>query len=81
MKNAHRKALELIRNDNWDGAHRLIQDYSDALSCRIHGYLHRIEGDMDNARYWYQRAGLEFPNNTPAQELKDLIAILAESSQ
>lgn len=81
MKNAHRKVLEFIRNDDWDSAHRLIQDYSDVLSCRIHGYLHRIEGDVDNARYWYQRADLEFPSITPDQELKDLIAILAESSQ
>jgi hypothetical protein len=22
----------------------------------VHAYLHRVEGDLENARYWYRRA-------------------------
>jgi hypothetical protein len=78
MKEIHRQTLQFIQNDLWDSAHRLIQDYSDPLSCRIHGYLHRIEGDIANGRYWYQRAGLDIPNNTLDDELKELLSKLSE---
>lgn len=73
MKNTHRQALQLIQNGKWDAAHRLVQDYYDPLSCHIHGYLHRIEGDLSNARYWYQRAGLDMPDNSLDEELKRLL--------
>jgi hypothetical protein len=23
----------------------------------VHAYLHRVEGDLGNARYWYREAG------------------------
>lgn len=73
MKNIHHKALQLIQNSEWNAAHRLVQDYSDPLSCHIHGYLHRIERDLANARYWYQRAGLEMSDNSLDEELKRLL--------
>jgi hypothetical protein len=75
MKNIHKQALQLIQNDDWDAAHRLIQDYSDPLSCQIHGYLHRIEGDLSNASYWYKRAGLEMPDTSVEQELNRLLTL------
>lgn len=80
MKDIHRQALQLIQDGQWDAAHRLIQDFSDPLSCRIHGYLHRIEGDLSNARYWYQRAGLDLPANSLEDEIKALFALSASSS-
>ncbi len=76
MENTHRLAIKLIQNDDWDAAHRLIQSYSDPLSCQIHGHLHRMEGDLANARYWYQRAGLSMPDNTLGEELENLISKL-----
>lgn len=42
---------------NWDQAHRIAQDVNTADGAWVHAYLHRREGDADNARYWYQRAG------------------------
>jgi hypothetical protein len=75
MKNIHKQALQLIQNDDWDAAHRLIQDYSDPLSCQIHGYLHRVEGDLSNASYWYQRADFTVPKNTVAEELNRLLTL------
>lgn len=58
------KAIGLIEAGDWQGAHSLIQNEADPLSCLIHAYLHREEGDLANARYWYHRAGASLPANT-----------------
>lgn len=42
---------------NWKKAHDLIDHLEDAVSAHIHAYLHRVEGDLWNARYWYGNAG------------------------
>jgi hypothetical protein len=41
----------------WDKAHALAQDVDDASGAWVHAYLHRKEGDLSNAGYWYRRAG------------------------
>lgn len=41
---------------NWKNAHALIDHLEDKVSAHIHAYLHRVEGDDWNARYWYGRA-------------------------
>lgn len=66
------EALNLVKAGRWDEAHKLVQQYSDPLSCRIHAYLHREEGDLGNAGYWYGRAGVEMPKNSLQDELKEL---------
>ncbi|CAG7856375.1 hypothetical protein MCAMS1_00827 [biofilm metagenome] len=76
MKQIHQRALDLIKQDEWDSSHDLIQDCTDPLSCQIHGYLHRIEGDIGNARYWYHRAEIAMPNNSLEEELSRLSALL-----
>ncbi len=67
-----KRAIALIKAGDWSGAHSLVQDDNDTLSCLIHAYLHREEGDLGNAGYWYRRAGEAFPDNTLAQELARL---------
>jgi hypothetical protein len=42
---------------NWDDAHRIAQDVDTNDGAWVHAYLHRCEGDLENARYWYRRAG------------------------
>jgi len=42
---------------DWDGAHRVAQDIEGRDGAWIHAYLHRKEGDLGNAGYWYRRAG------------------------
>ncbi len=76
----HLEALDMARNDRWDEAHRLVQQYSDPLSCLIHAWLHRQEGDNWNAGYWYSRAGSEMPDNTLEEELQRLYT-LAQAAQ
>ena len=71
----HVEALDQARDGHWDAAHERVQAASDALSCRIHGYLHRVEGDLGNARYWYRRAGEALPDNTLEEELRRLYAL------
>ena len=50
-------ALWWAARSNWDAAHRIVQDEEDANSAWVHAYLHRVEGDLGNAGYWYRRAG------------------------
>lgn len=73
----HTQALELAREGKWDEAHSIVQEYSDNYSCLIHGYLHRVEGDLANARYWYRRANETIPNNSIQNELERLYQLVA----
>ena len=72
--------LNYAKEGEWDKAHQLIQSYSDKTSCLIHGYLHRIEGDLSNANYWYARAESEMPDNTLEEELKRLYLLVKKES-
>lgn len=52
------RALRLAEQGDWHGAHAIVQrDEDDATSCWLHAVLHRQEGDLANARYWYARSG------------------------
>lgn len=76
MKCDHKKVLELAQAGDWDSAHKTVQTHSDKLSCLIHGYLHRVEGDLSNAAYWYGRADARLPNNTLDQEWQRLYGMV-----
>ena len=41
---------------DWSRAHEVAQDIDDKTGSWIHAYLHRKEGDLANAGYWYRRA-------------------------
>ncbi|HSY55505.1 MAG TPA: hypothetical protein VK834_03575 [Bradyrhizobium sp.] len=55
--NAPLAALWWAAKGDWDAAHKIVQDESDANSAWVHAYLHRVEGDLSNAGYWYRQAG------------------------
>jgi len=80
MQCDHIKALDIAREGNWDESHKLVQPYSDKLSCLIHAYLHRVEGDMGNAQYWYDRAREDMLNNTLEDELSRLYEMADKTS-
>jgi hypothetical protein len=42
---------------HWDQAHEAVQDDDSREAAWVHAYLHRKEGDLGNAAYWYRRAG------------------------
>jgi hypothetical protein len=53
-------ALQALYHDkmgNSEEAHNIVVNAIDNNSAWVHAYLHRKEGDIDNARYWYQRSG------------------------
>jgi hypothetical protein len=54
-----RPALAALWHDargDWDAAHRVAQDVDDDEGAWVHAYLHRKEGDLGNAAYWYRHA-------------------------
>ena len=54
--------------DDWDKAHRVVMDKSGKDSAWVHAYLHRVEGDLGNARYWYKQAGKPVASGSSAAE-------------
>jgi hypothetical protein len=56
-----------------DTAHTMIQDEDGMDAAWVHAHVHRVEGDEDNAGYWYGRAGRQ-PIKSPLGEEWDLIA-------
>ena len=50
------QALWCAHQGNWQQAHEIVQDANNRDSAWVHAYLHRQEGDLSNARYWYRQA-------------------------
>ena len=66
---------------NWDEAHRVAQDVDDASGAWVHAYLHRKEGDLGNASYWYRRAGRAVANGPLEDEWRDIVTALLASDE
>jgi hypothetical protein len=58
---------------NCEKAHNIIQDINGSMACWIHAYLHRKEGDLGNAGYWYSRAGKVAPPVELEMEWEQLV--------
>jgi hypothetical protein len=50
-------ALWWAGKGKWEEAHRIAQNEATADGAWVHAYLHRVEGDLGNADYWYRQAG------------------------
>ncbi len=61
------------KKGNWDRAHSIAQDIPTKEGSAVHAYLHREEGDLWNADYWYTRAGRKRPEIPLAEEWKLLV--------
>lgn len=76
---ALRQSADLLAKGDWQSAHVIAQDDESQAGCWIHGIVHVLEGDLDNARYWYRRAGRAFPKNFSIDsELASLRETLSE---
>jgi hypothetical protein len=51
------QALWYDKKGDWEQAHEIVQNASDPDSAWVHAYLHRKEGDLSNAHFWYRRSG------------------------
>ena len=54
-------ALWWDRKGDWDRAHAIAQTIPTVQGSAVHAYLHREEGVLWNADYWYRRAGRPRP--------------------
>ena len=74
MKQDVKQAIHLVLKGDWDQAHSIVQQHgADPTAAWIHAVLHKIEGDQDNSRYWYRRAGkLEHFDDQPKEALAEI---------
>jgi hypothetical protein len=69
------EALWYLRKGDWDRAHAIVQEHEDDNAyALVHAHLHRIEGDLANAGYWYRRAGKKTADAALEEEWKSLVA-------
>ena len=61
---------------NWTRAHEVAQDIEDATGAWVHAYLHRKEGDLGNAAYWYRRAGQPVASDALEEEWARIVESL-----
>ena len=76
------KNLEALWHDakgDWHAAHDIVQITSGYDGDWIHAYLHRKEGDLSNASYWYSRIGRSKPNMSLDEEWEELASHLLNS--
>ena len=50
-------ALWWDAHDDWNKAHEVASEVEGRDGAWVHAYLHRKEGDLGNAGYWYRQAG------------------------
>ena len=65
----------------WDKAHDIVMSGEGADCAWVHAYLHRVEGDRDNARYWYRQARREPASGDLAVEWTAIAAALLQSKR
>lgn len=72
------KALWYDAKGDWHKAHEIVQETSGLEGDWIHAYLHRKEGDLGNASYWYARVGKSRPNTSLQKEWEELLDYLLQ---
>ncbi len=71
------RSLWYLKKGDWDRAHDVLQEEDSKETAWVHGYLHKIEGDVENAKYWYRQAGRKWRKDVGLEEeLRELIESL-----
>ena len=70
------QALWHERRGSWERAHEIAQNHDDDACAWVHAYLHRREGDLSNAAYWYRRAGRPAARGDLDREWRDMVRAL-----
>jgi hypothetical protein len=71
------RALKAERGGNWEEAHKIVQEINTPEAAWIHAYLHRVEGDLGNAAYWYRRAAKPDCHDSLGKEWQDIFDALS----
>ena len=61
---------------DWETSHNIAQEIHSNEGSWVHAYLHRKEGDVGNAGYWYNRAGRKFPKHSLEEEWEEIVGVL-----
>src|SRR5262252_6675413 len=61
------RALDHLAAGQWQAAHEIVQPDKSTLAAWLHGIVHILEGDLENARGWYRRAERPFPGAEAVQ--------------
>lgn len=69
-------ALWYDAKGDWNAAHEAAQSDATAAGAWVHAYLHRKEGDISNAGYWYRRAGKTPASGSLEEEWEQIVAAL-----
>jgi hypothetical protein len=69
-------ALWWAAKGKWDEAHRIVMDESGPDAAWVHAYLHRVEGDLGNAGYWYRQAGQPVAKDSLEAEWERIVSAL-----
>jgi hypothetical protein len=76
------EALWWAARADWDRAHALVQNETGRSAAWVHAYLHRVEGDLGNARYWYRQAERPVASASLENEWEAIAAaLLAEAAR
>ena len=73
------KGLWWDAKDDWTKAHESAQQYEGSRGAWVHAYLHRKEGDAENAAYWYGRANRAVAHGPLADEWLAILNALLET--
>ena len=68
------EALWWDAKGDWARAHGLVDELESKDGMAVHAYLHRKEGSLSNADYWYARAGRSFHRPVLEDEWNALVA-------
>ncbi|MFZ1679103.1 MAG: hypothetical protein WBP41_06670 [Saprospiraceae bacterium] len=66
-------ALWYDAKGDWEKSHNIAQEIDTKEGAMIHAYLHRKEGDLWNADYWYRRGGISRKEISLDEEWKILV--------
>lgn len=65
--------IALMREGKWNEAHNLVQNDDSSTAAWLHALLHVQEGDLEDAEYWYGRAGRHFRGRGTLNEELDAL--------
>lgn len=61
------EVLDLLTRGAWQEAHAIVQQEKTVDAAWLHGIVHTLEGDLENARHWYRKANRDFPGPAAVQ--------------
>ena len=70
------QALWHAAKGDWETAHNKAQEDKSVSGAWVHAYLHRVEGDLSNAGFWYSRAGRPEASNSLQEEWQEIARAL-----